>query len=213
MHKAFKRWHTKLFANKSAPKRPSQGMVNANNSFDFDRKVKDVVVRAANFPKFSEYFKNKLQPSINTDVEAPSRNAITINNWMNNNCESLNHIMKFDANWKVKNSPELMRMLHEMTLLHFKDFRGALYGTGNYRLFDKYRKHKIPRNVWKKLSEDDRQERFSDFVQNKIRSKGEQQDYVVSTYSNFRVPALNMAKKPGQKSRLKSSKTKNIKNS
>ena len=81
--------------------------------------------------------------------------------------------MKLDANWKVKNSPELMRMLHEMTLLHFKDFRRALYGTGNYRLFGKYRKHKIPRNVWKKLNEDDRQERFSDFVQNKIRSKGE----------------------------------------
>ena len=188
-------------------------MVNANNSFDFDRKVEVVVVKAANFPKFSEYFKNKLQPSINTYVKAPSRNAITINNWTNNNCESFNHIMKLDANWKVKNSPELMRMLHEMTLLHFKDFRRALYGTGNYRLFGKYRKHKIPRNVWKKLNEDDRQERFSDFVQNKIRSKGEQQDYVVSTYSNFRVPALNVAKKPGQKSRLKSSKTKNIKKS
>ena len=33
--------------------------VNANNSFGFDRKVEDVVVKAANYPKFSKYFKNK----------------------------------------------------------------------------------------------------------------------------------------------------------
>ena len=85
-----------------------KGKVNANNFFDFDRKVKDVVVKAANYPKFSKYFKTKLQPSINT-----SRKAIIINNWTNNNCESLNHIMKLDANWKVKNSPELIRMLHK----------------------------------------------------------------------------------------------------
>ena len=186
-------------------------MVNANDSLDFDRKAKDVIVKAANYPKFSAYFKNKLQPSVKNYVNTPSKNSITISNWTNNNCESLNHIMKLDANWKIKNSPELIRMLHEMTLLHFKDFRRALYGAGNYRLCGKYRKYMIPRNVWKNLNEDDRRKKFSDFVQNKRCSNEEQQDYVVSTYSNFRVPALNVAKKPGQKSRLKSSKTKNLK--
>ena len=93
-----------------------KGKVNANKSFDFDRNVKNVVVKAANYPMFSEYFKNKLQPSIKTYVNAPSRKAITINNWTNNNCESLNYIMEIDANWKVKNSPKLIRTLHEMTL-------------------------------------------------------------------------------------------------
>ena len=34
-------------------------MVNANNSFGFDRKVKGDVVKAANYPKLSEYFKKQ----------------------------------------------------------------------------------------------------------------------------------------------------------
>ena len=61
--------------------------------------------------------------------------------------------MKVDANWKVKTTPDLIQMLHEMTLLHFKDFRRAMYGDGNYRLCDSYKKCLIGRNVWNNRDE------------------------------------------------------------
>ena len=41
----------------------------------------------------------------------------------------------------------------------------------------------------------------------KKNSKEEGTNYVVSSYSNFSVPALKVAKTPGQKSRLRSNKT------
>ena len=119
--------------------------------------------------------------------------------------------MKLDANWKVKNTPDLINMLHGITLLHFKDFERALYGEGNYRLYGEYTKCPIPRNVWKKLAEVDRQKQFSYFIKNNRYSKEGKQDYIVSTYSNVTVPALNVAKKPGQKSRLRETKTNNLK--
>ena len=41
----------------------------------------------------------------------------------------------------------------------------------------------------------------------------EDKNYVKSSYSDIKVPALNVAKKPGQKSRVRKSKTKNLKKS
>ena len=113
--------------------------------------------------------------------------------------------MKLDANWKVKSTPDLINMLHEMTMLHFKDFKRALYGEGNYRLYGKYTKYSVSRNQWKSLNSVARETKFTDFVQNK-RCVKEDKNYVKSSYSDFKVPALNVAKKPGQKSIVRKSK-------
>ena len=160
---------------------------------------KDVLVQVAKYPKFSNYFQKKLKPTVEAGVNLPSRNSISVTNWTNNNCESLNHIMKLDANWKVKTTPDLIQMLHDMTLLHFKYFRRAMYGDGNYRLYGTYKKCLFGRNVWNNLDEAGRQKKFSDFLKGKRRAKVEDHENIVSTYSNFEVPALNIAKKTGQK--------------
>ena len=51
-----------------------------------------------------------------------------------NNCKSLNHIMKLDARWKPGNTHQIIELLHDIVSLRFRDFRGTLYGNGNYRL-------------------------------------------------------------------------------
>ena len=95
--------------------------------------------------KFSNFFQKKYKPTVEAYVNLPSRNSISVTNWTNNNC--VNHIMKLDANWKVKTTPDLIQMLHEMTLLHFQDFKRAMYGDGNYRLHGTYKQCLIARNV------------------------------------------------------------------
>ena len=44
------------------------------------------------------YFQKKLKPT----VSDPARRSESTTTWTNNNCESLNHIMKLDADWKVQ---------------------------------------------------------------------------------------------------------------
>ena len=141
---------------------------------------------------FVNYFKNKLQPSMSM---VPTRKSNVSTNWTDNNCESLNHILKLDVNWKVKSAPDLINMLHEMTMLHFKDFKRALYGEGNYRLHGKYAKYSVPRRQWKSLISVDREAKFTDFVKNKKCVK-EDKNYVKSTYFDFKVPMLNVARNP-----------------
>ena len=128
-----------------------KGAINTDDSIDFETKSRKVIEEAYVYPKLVNYFKNKLQPPIK-NVNAPTRKFNVATNWTNSNCESLNHIMKLDANWKVKNTPDLINMLHEMTMLHFKDFRRALYGEGNYRLYGKYAKYSVSRSQWKSLN-------------------------------------------------------------
>ena len=119
--------------------------------------------------------------------------------------------MKLDANWKVKSTPALINMLHDMTLLHFKDFKRALYDEGNYRLSGRYKKtYLITRSAWKTLGEADQGRKVVDFLKDKKSLKSNNSKYIVSTYSDFQVPALNVAKKPGQKSRPRSTKTKTL---
>ena len=99
-----------------------EGLVNADDSISFDKMSK--------YPKFTKYFNRKLKPCLQFYVNQPSR-ASKISEWTNNNCESLNNIMKSDANRKMKSTPELIDMLHEITVFHVKDFRRTLYGEGN----------------------------------------------------------------------------------
>ena len=149
---------------------------------------KDVLVQVTKYPTFSNYFQKKFKPTKLTSINLPSRNSISVTTWKKNNCESLNHIMKLDANWKVKTTrTDLIEKLHEMTLLHFKDFRRAMYGDGNYRLYAPYKKCLIGRNVWNNQDETGSQNKLSDFLKGKRR---------VSTYS---IPALSIAKTWGRR--------------
>ena len=81
-----------------------------------------------------------------------------------------------------------------------------MYGEGNCRLCGKSKKSSVGRNVWKKLQNTERKEKFAKFLKKKNQSK-EESGVVVSTYSDFVVPALSTAKKPGQRSRIRATKT------
>ena len=78
-----------------------KGVINTNNSIDFERKSKRMLAKAATYLKCLDYFKNKLQPTVKNYLNVPSKKSNSTSSWTNNNCESLNHIMKLDANWKV----------------------------------------------------------------------------------------------------------------
>ena len=93
------------------------GIVNADSSFTFDCKSRDVLKKVSKFPKFAEYFRKHLKPTLENYVNIPNRGTHYSKLWTNNNCESINHIIKMDADWKSYKTPELITLLHEITLL------------------------------------------------------------------------------------------------
>ena len=86
-------------------------------------------------------------------------------------------------------------------MLHFRDFRRALYGNGNYRLVDNQkRRFGISKEKWQELSDIERTTKFRSFLKNEYKRKT---DEVKSTYLNFTVKKPSTAKKPGQKKRIR----------
>ena len=89
-------------------------------------------------------------------------------------------------------------------MLHFKDFKKALYGEGNYRLYGKYAKYSVARSQVKSLNSVDRETKFTDFVKNKKCVKEDKND-VKSSYSDFKERCKET------KTELKSKKVENEK--
>ena len=97
------------------------GIANADTSFSFNSKSVDILGKITKYPKFSQYFQKRLKAVFESYVNTPYQNSSHSNLWTNNNCESLNHIIKMDADWKSMKTPEPIDVLHQITLLHFKD--------------------------------------------------------------------------------------------
>ena len=183
------------------------GITHADSSFSFDKGVQKVLKVAGRYPRFRKYFTDHLQPLLSGYIASSDPK---MRNWTNNNCESINHILKMDANWTAHKTRDLIDILHDVTLLHFRDFRRALHGAGNYRLLpNKAPKKKTPyplsKYEWERLNEDQRNKKFHDFLKNKVVNQDER--LVKSSCSDFTVRLPSLAKKLGQRKRVKSSKT------
>ena len=183
-----------------------EGVTNADDSIVFDKKCKSVLKLANNYPKFISYFTKNICSSLKDYVVAPANENNLVRNWTDNNCESINHIMKLDAKWKTMKTPELIELLHEITLLHFREYRRALYGAGNYRLMkDKKRRYGVSKDDWRLLNEAERSEKFRQFLKNANEKVGDK--FVQSSYARCVLPKPTTAKKPGQRKRVKASRS------
>ena len=108
------------------------GLTSLNTSVAFSKKSKEIEEQYKNV---GPYLTEKLLPSIKEYVHAihKSDDRVPIN-WKNNHCESMNHILKLNANWKPSKLPDLINMLQKEILHQESLVRGALYGHGDFEL-------------------------------------------------------------------------------
>ena len=209
MYEAFEVWYERIYAEEITIAKKifgKDGLVDANLTIEFEKKSKQIIKDSENYPAFISYFKKRLHPNIEAYIKDPDRQTKVGTNWTNNNCESINHVFKLDADWKTNTMPNMINLIHEIILLHFKDFKRSLYGEGNFRLHGKFRKQQIKPSIWRSLSSENRQEKFKIFLENK--KTKENISEVKSSWCNFKVRQIGVAKKPHQRKRSKATKTK-----
>ena len=100
------------------------------------------------------YLTEKLIPSIKDYVHniRATDDRVPIN-WKNNHCESMNHILKLNLNWKPSKLPDLVDMLQKEILHQESLVRGALYGHGDFELAPDARCLQITLNKYREKSE------------------------------------------------------------
>ena len=157
-------------------------------------------------PNFVSYIENSLISRLREYVFKPriSESWLPLN-WMNNNCESINNILKLSTNWKVLKLPDLIEKMHAIVKLQYADMRRALHGHGNYELAPKLKHFFMPNSVWSSKTEDEKTIHFQKFLSVKAAKKEKNIQSTDGGLEILRTPSI--AKKPGQRKRVRTAKT------
>ena len=177
-----------------------QGILNSADTFQFEERCSQLLTNA-NTPDFNNYFERTLKPKLELNYKKLGINAA--NRWTNNNAESINNIMKQDANWKPHSTPALINLLADIIKLQQLDLQRALYNSGNYRLFGLNKKCCIREDIFRAKTPEDQNKYFVKFLNSNVSLPTPSSVYVTSTDGTYSVinKAAGVAKKPGQRKR------------
>ena len=131
------------------------------------------------------------------------------NYWTNNNCESLNHVMKNFLDWKVVKVSYLIQELEKLVNNQYKDLFRSFSGEGSYHLTNAFADFKVPKNLWDNLPEKKQIKHLNKALQECYKQKGGNiQKTILSSDKKFEMPLMpTIAQKIGQRKRIKSSRT------
>ncbi|KAK3104132.1 hypothetical protein FSP39_024650 [Pinctada imbricata] len=182
-----------------------EGLINADDSVCFDEMSADIEDRARELSgKFTRYFQNKLKKNLKEKVHKPILAGLVDKAWTNNNCESLNHVLKQAVDWKSK---PLLDLVNKLTILidtQFKDLKKALVGTGQFRLASAHEHFSVKRTVWVSKTNEERSRLYRRFRLYIPKDK----KTVTSTDGKLTiVKPRALGKKVGQKKRKRNEKT------
>ena len=144
------------------------GIINANDTVCFEEKCEEVEQLSQSISRsFLNYFQKRVKENLNKKRQEPEGIAKTDRQWTNNNCESLNHVLKQTIDWKSQPLMDLIESVKERMESQFKELRRSIVGMGKFMLAESHEQFSVSRGVWAKktLAEQDRHyKRFKDFV-------------------------------------------------
>ncbi|GFO46826.1 hypothetical protein PoB_007333100 [Plakobranchus ocellatus] len=141
---------------------PAQDDIDLNDSLcDFESKITQ--------KKLADHIKNRIHPLlVDNKKKAVEKSGFDNTNplWMNNCCESVNHILKQAVSWKSQELVDLIHKLHSVVQRQFKELRRALTDTGEFVLCPDFAKLKISRDVWLNLEQ--KQKKIKNIIKNSM---------------------------------------------
>ena len=191
------------------------GITNADDTISFEAKCDEFenYCSAISDP-FLQYFNRRLRKHLKSKVNEPVRDTLISENWTNNNCESINHVLKQTVDWKSKPLTEFVELVEEIVVGQFKDLRGGLIGTGEFRLAESHKQFQTTKTDWITMTEQQKMNLFrryrkfiakdSDLV---VSTDG--QSTVVAPKTNGRKPGLQRNRKINIRTTTIAKKTKN----
>ena len=184
-----------------------QGMAHAKDSIEFtckQRKVKKMLTA-----EMKQYFVKvfeKLEENFNAS-QAPHFTHLKPN-WTNNNCESINHVLKQKVSWKFCDLAELVIKLKEVVQGQYNRTKKALLGLSRWKLDSYYQNFYLGSEKWLKKSPENRETLFKKFLSTPKKMHGH---LVISTDGQrSSLAPKHKGKKPGQRRRLRMAKTTTI---
>ena len=101
------------------------GIINANDAVCFEEKCEEVEQLSQSI---SRSFQKRIKEKLNKKRQEPEGIAKTDRQWTNNNCESLNHVLKQTIDWKSQPLMDPIESVKERMESQFKELRRSIVG-------------------------------------------------------------------------------------
>ena len=97
---------------------------------------------------FLKYFQKRLKDILRQKRHDPEVATQTDKMWTNNNCESINHVLKQAIDWKRQPLLDFITCVNELVDAQFKDLKRAMVNMGRFRLAETHRQFVVSKTVW-----------------------------------------------------------------
>ena len=175
------------------------GLIDADDTICYDEQVREIETEMTEVSsKFLAYFQKRLIPALKEKVNDPQRQNKVIQHWTNNNCESMNHVLKQTVDWKSKPLPELVSLVLDLVNGQFKRIRSSIVRVGDYRLTDMYRQFERSKTDWISLT-DKQKVNIYNRIRHHVPKEGTQVT-LTDGKTTVLAPRTN-GRKPGQRKR------------
>ena len=128
------------------------------------KKAKESILSINNKELLSYSLKLETMQEENFKAAFQSSNFSITMNWTNNNCESMNHVLKQKIDWKKCDLPTLVVKLHEVVQAQYNKVKRSLVGFGVFVLTTEFQKFFIVPEKWIKKSASKRQQLLNKFL-------------------------------------------------
>ena len=130
----------------------SDGLTSCNDVIAFNDKVKHIRIDVLSMcpPAMLQYFDSCVH-SLLRDVVAGRPG------WTNNNCESVNHVIKQYTQWRPQQMLDLINKLRDLVHGQHTEADHVLCGRRDLQLLPAYAKHHVTVETWKSMSAAQRQ--------------------------------------------------------
>ena len=140
------------------------GIINADDTVCFEEKCEEVETLSQSISQsFLRYFQKRVRDNLDKKGKEPDNVTQADKQWTNNNCESLNHVLKQKNDWKSKPLLDFVQSVQELVTVQFKDLKRSLVGAGQFKLADTHKQFAVSRTVWAKKTKDEQERHYKRF--------------------------------------------------
>ena len=151
-----------------------QGVITMSNLDDYDDKMeelKGLVTRLSGNTRFNKYVDTTVAEALRDGVIKPCLRGEISTSWTNNNCESVNNVLKTAVNWKKMQLHLLTEELRGIIISQERDVVRALHGSGNFCLTPATKHYEVSPNDWNGMPTAARERRVLDFIKHRRKKR------------------------------------------
>ncbi len=182
------------------------GIVHAKTRglFDIRVHITQEIIEETSSDQALQYFETRLLPHLSQNLKTAMEHPFCSTNWSNNNCESFNHVLKQQIDWKPRPLLTLVNMLKDVVEHAYRNIELSMIGIGDYQLIDAFQGFACSMETWSnKLSQTQRDRHLKRFNTTPVPC----QKHIMSSDSKLTVTRPTGGKKPGQRKRKRMAKT------